>query len=120
MALGSDPNPLHDRDPGFKDVDIAAISAIAHAAIDVELFTIPLYMTSLYSIQAMHQITSQGNDFYKGRLWPGPAPSAWCDRSADQASPRAAPKGQRFGTDRNARWPYNGNDVWQHRNQRGL
>ena len=25
MALGSDPNPLHDRDPGFKDVDIAAI-----------------------------------------------------------------------------------------------
>jgi hypothetical protein len=76
MALGSDPNPLHDRDPGFKDVDIAAISAIAQAAIDVELFTIPLYMTSLYSIQGMHQITSQGNDFYKGRLWPGPAPSA--------------------------------------------
>ena len=33
-------------------------------------------MTSLYSIQGMHQITSQGNDFYKGRLWPGPAPSA--------------------------------------------
>ena len=76
MALGSDPNPLHDRDPGFKDVDIAAISGIAQAAIDVELFTIPLYMTSLYSIQGMHQITSQGNDFYKGRLWPGPAPSA--------------------------------------------
>src|SRR6516162_9079790 len=76
MALGRDPNPLHNRDPGFKDVDIAAISAIAQAAIDVELFTIPLYMTSLYSIQGMHQITSQGNDFYKGRLWPGPAPSA--------------------------------------------
>jgi len=68
MALGSDPNPSHDRDPGFKDIDIAAISAIAQAAIDVELFTIPLYMTSLYSIQGMHQITSQGNDFYKGRL----------------------------------------------------
>ena len=76
MALGRDPNPLHNRDLGFKDVDIAAISAIAQAAIDVELFTIPLYMTSLYSIQGMHQITSQGNDFYKGRLWPGPAPSA--------------------------------------------
>jgi hypothetical protein len=40
MALGSDSNPLHDRDPGFKDVDIAATSAIAQAAIDVELFTI--------------------------------------------------------------------------------
>lgn len=76
MALGSDPNPLHDRDPSFKSTDIAAISAIAQAAVDVELFTIPLYMTSLYSIQGMHQITSQGNDFYKGRLWPGPAPSA--------------------------------------------
>ena len=76
MALGRDPNPVYNRGPGFKDVDIAAISAIAQAAIDVELFTIPLYMTSLYSIQGMHQITSQGNDFYKGRLWPGPAPSA--------------------------------------------
>ncbi len=76
MALGSDPNPLHGRDPGFKATDIAAIHAIAQAAVDVELFTIPLYMTSLYSIQGMHQITSQGNDFYKGRLWPGPAPTA--------------------------------------------
>jgi hypothetical protein len=74
MAYGSDPNPLHDRDPGFKDLDIAAISAIAQAAIDVELFTIPLYMTSLYSIQGMHQITSQGNDFYKADCGPDPPP----------------------------------------------
>ena len=76
MALGVDRNQLHDRDPAFKPIDLAAIRAIAQAAVDVELFTIPLYMTSLYSIQGMHQITSQGNDFYKGRLWPGPAPSA--------------------------------------------
>jgi hypothetical protein len=76
MALSVDRNQLRDRDPSFKPVDIAAIRAIAQAAVDVELFTIPLYMTSLYSIQGMHQITSQGNDFYKGRLWPGPAPSA--------------------------------------------
>src|SRR5262245_8864038 len=76
MALGSDPNSSHDRDPGFKEVDIAAISVIAQAAIDVELFTIPLYMASMYSIQGMHQITSQGNDFYKGQLWPGPAAKA--------------------------------------------
>jgi hypothetical protein len=67
---------LGNRDPGFRQTDIAALRAIAQAAVDVELFTIPLYMTSLYSIQGMHQITSKGNDFYKGRLWPGPATSA--------------------------------------------
>ena len=76
MALGTEQNPLRERNPEFKAVDTLAIRAIAQAAIDVELFTIPLYMTSLYSIQGMHQITSQGNDFYKGRLWPGPAPTA--------------------------------------------
>ena len=32
------------------NTDMAALRAIAQAAIDVELFTIPLYMTSLYSI----------------------------------------------------------------------
>ncbi len=59
------------RDPGLKDLDAAALRAVAQAAVDVELFTIPLYMTSLYSIQGMHPITGKGNDFYKGRLWPG-------------------------------------------------
>ena len=38
------------RDPSLKPTDILAARAIAQAAIDVELFTIPLYMTSLYSI----------------------------------------------------------------------
>ncbi len=33
-------------------------------------------MTSLYSIQGMHAITGQGNDFYQGRLWPGSKTSA--------------------------------------------
>src|SRR5688500_7161867 len=64
------------RDPSKKQTDAAALRAIAQAAVDVELFTIPLYMTSLYSIQGMHQITSQNNAFYKGRLWPGPATTA--------------------------------------------
>jgi hypothetical protein len=64
------------RDPSFKDTDAAALRAIAQASVDVELFTIPLYMTSLYSIEGMHQITGQGNDFYKGRLWPGAKSSA--------------------------------------------
>ena len=57
------------------DNDKAALRAIAQAAIDVELFTLPLYMVSMYSIQGMHQITSKGNDFYRGRLWPGASPA---------------------------------------------
>jgi hypothetical protein len=65
------------RDPALKKTDkMAALRAIAQAAVDVELFTIPLYMTSLYSIQGMHAITGQGNDFYQGRLWPGSKTSA--------------------------------------------
>ena len=55
--------------------DKAALLAIAQAAIDVELFTLPLYMVSMYSIQGMHQITSKDNDFYRGRLWPGASPA---------------------------------------------
>lgn len=66
---------LKQRAPENKDLDKAALQAIAQAAINVELFTIPLYMVSMYSIQGMHQITSAGNDFYQGRLWPGAAPS---------------------------------------------
>lgn len=64
------------RDPALKNTDRAALRLIAQAAVDVELFTIPLYMTSLYSIQGMHAITGQGNAFYKGRLWPGSKTSA--------------------------------------------
>ncbi len=64
------------RDPSNKATDAAALRAIAQAAVEVELFTIPLYMTALYSIQGLHQITSAGNSFYQGRLWPGPATTA--------------------------------------------
>src|SRR5215218_5843887 len=66
---------LKERDPADKNTDKAALQAIAQAAVDVELFTLPLYMVSMYSIQGMHQITSKGNDFYRGRMWPGAAPS---------------------------------------------
>lgn len=62
------------RDPKYKKADIAAVHALTQAAVHVELFTIPLYMTSMYSIQGMHQI-NEGNDFYEGRLWPGPSTS---------------------------------------------
>lgn len=61
------------RDPSLKDTDKSALQAIVQAAVNVELFTIPLYMTSLYSLCGTHQITSKDNDFYRGRLWPGKA-----------------------------------------------
>src|SRR6185503_20406186 len=66
---------LKQRDPAKKLVDKAALQALAQTAINVELFTIPLYMVSMYSIQGMHQIMSKDNDFYAGRLWPGAAPN---------------------------------------------
>ena len=71
------------RDPANREADKAALQAIAQAAVDVELFTLPLYMVSMYSIQGMHQITSKGNDFYRGRLWPGAAPARAPDASAN-------------------------------------
>jgi hypothetical protein len=64
------------RDPAHKLTDLAALQAIAQAAVDVELFTIPLYMTSLYSITGRHEINSQNSTLYKGRIWPGAAPVA--------------------------------------------
>src|SRR6185503_15097008 len=66
---------LKKRPAANKVNDQAALQAIVQAAIDVELFTLPLYMVSMYSIQGMHQITSKGNDFYRGRLWPGASPA---------------------------------------------
>lgn len=71
------------RDPSNRKTDKAALQAIAQAAVDVELFTLPLYMVSMYSIHGMHQITSEGNDFYRGRLWPGAAASRAPDGSAN-------------------------------------
>lgn len=65
---------IKQRDPKFKNADISCAKAIAQAAINVELFTIPLYMTTMYSIYGVHPINS-GNDFYAGRLWPGAAPT---------------------------------------------
>ncbi|RYY85094.1 MAG: hypothetical protein EOO15_17875 [Chitinophagaceae bacterium] len=59
------------RSKKYLDTDKAALQAVLQACVNVELFTIPLYMTALYSIQGTHAINSKGNDFYKGRLWPG-------------------------------------------------
>jgi hypothetical protein len=89
MELFSQRPELKQRNPQFKEADKAALQAIAQAAVNVELFTIPLYMVSLYSIQGMHQITSKGNDFYEGRLWPGRAPSPDPDKDPNPANARA-------------------------------
>ena len=75
MSLLHSFNPVKNRDKSLKDLDKSALNAIVQAAVNVELFTIPLYMTSLYSLHGTHQITGQ-NDFYLGRLWPGMATSA--------------------------------------------
>src|SRR5688500_10315538 len=80
---------LKERDPQFKDTDKAALQAIAQAAVNVELFTIPLYMVSMYSIQGMHQITSKENDFYQGRLWPGAAPTRDPDKEPNPTNAQA-------------------------------
>lgn len=73
-----------DRNPSLKNTDRSALYAIVQAAVNVELFTIPLYMTSLYSLYGTHQITGQ-NNFYQGRLWPGMATTADPKTDNDQA-----------------------------------
>jgi hypothetical protein len=72
-------NVLTRRDSSYIETDAAVVRWIAQAAVNVELFTIPLYMTSLYSIAGMHPITGAGNAFYKGRIWPGAKTSAFPD-----------------------------------------
>ncbi|MCC6703138.1 MAG: hypothetical protein IT221_16525 [Fluviicola sp.] len=69
--LFADRPDLMNRDLSNLAADKAAVYAMVQAAVNVELFTIPLYMTSLYSVHGMHQINGAGNNFYQGRLWPG-------------------------------------------------
>lgn len=65
---------IKQRDPSYQKADISCIRAIVQAAVNVELFTIPLYMASMYSIHGLHQINAKNSDFYTGRWWPGAAP----------------------------------------------
>ncbi len=71
MAKAQPFQQITGRDNNLKNTDKSALYAIVQAAVNVELFTIPLYMTSLYSLHGTHQITGQNNDFYLGRMWPG-------------------------------------------------
>ncbi len=67
------------------EADKAALRAIAQRAIDVELFTIPLYMTSMYSIKGMHQVNINNFDHYKGRIWPGSEPTCDAENENEKA-----------------------------------
>lgn len=69
--LGKTIKPIQNRSLDQLPADQAALRALAQAAINVELFTIPLYMTTMYSIQGMHQINASKQTYYKGREWPG-------------------------------------------------
>jgi len=66
---------VEGRDPSFVETDKTALQALVQAAINVELFTIPLYMVTMYSIHGMHEINASKQTFYKGRTWPGAATS---------------------------------------------
>ncbi|WP_083227766.1 ferritin-like domain-containing protein [Mucilaginibacter sp. PPCGB 2223] len=74
-AIAEKPKDLFDRDPKYFETDKACVEAIIQQCVNVELFTIPLYMTSLYSIQGMHQINSKDTAMYVGKIWPGLAPT---------------------------------------------
>lgn len=65
--------PIKNRDPANFETDKSAVRAIAQAAINVELFTIPLYLVALYSIQGTREIGFKGHSYFKGRRWPGMA-----------------------------------------------
>lgn len=77
--------PVKSRDLQFLNTDISALRALAQAALNVELFTIPLYMTTLYSIQGMHEINAADQTFYKGRQWPGASTTARPESANDHA-----------------------------------
>jgi len=76
---------IKNRSLEFLSTDTAAVKAIAQAAVSVELFTIPLYMTTMYSIYGTHQINSGSNSYYKGREWPGLGPTAHPVTANDKA-----------------------------------
>lgn len=68
------------RDPINLAVDRAALYTLIQTAVNVELFTIPLYMTALYSIRGTYPAPVDGQN-----LWPGLRP----DPTSTSASQRA-------------------------------
>ncbi|TXT37904.1 MAG: hypothetical protein FD135_3271 [Comamonadaceae bacterium] len=70
-VIPSTVNAITQRDLVNLDADMAAVTALVQAAVNVEMFTLPLYMCSMTSIQGTHAINSKGTSFFKGRVWPG-------------------------------------------------
>src|SRR5438067_523966 len=85
-VLGITPPPaIMNRSRDMIAIDTAAVRAIAQAAVEVELFTIPLYMNTMYSIYGTHQINSKWLSYYKGRQWPGMGTGAQADTPNQKA-----------------------------------
>ncbi|MEJ5056076.1 ferritin-like domain-containing protein [Sphingobacterium sp. MYb382] len=72
LSLNSEEN--FNRDPKHFKMDRKNLQMLLQMALEVELFTIPLYMSGMYSIEGYHQINTKQSDFYQGRKWPGSAP----------------------------------------------
>ncbi len=68
--------PITNRDLSNLAADKAAVAALGQGATNVEMFTIPLYMCAISSLQGTHEINSKGTDYYKGRVWPGMSTTA--------------------------------------------
>lgn len=68
-----DSPPDHRSAAANFEADKAALQALVQAAVNVELFTVPLYMCTMKSIQGTHAINANGISYYKGRRWPGMA-----------------------------------------------
>jgi hypothetical protein len=79
------PQAIKNRSRDMIAIDTAAVQAIAQAAVEVELFTIPLYMNTMYSIFGTHQINSKWLSYYKGRQWPGMGTGAQADTPNQKA-----------------------------------
>ncbi|WP_428249494.1 ferritin-like domain-containing protein [Ferrovibrio sp.] len=84
-ALPPVPVPIINRPLSNLPADISAAKALAQAAINVELFTIPLYMAAMTSLQGVHEINASGITYYEGRAWPGMNTSATATTPNQQA-----------------------------------
>ncbi|WP_244099406.1 ferritin-like protein [Burkholderia gladioli] len=70
-SIPQNPPLISDRDLSHLAADQAALRALVQAAVNVELFTVPIYMCAMKSIQGTHAINAKDISYYQGRVWPG-------------------------------------------------
>lgn len=80
-TIPAKPQPITDRQLTELSADIAAVKALAQGAVNVENFTIPLYMSAMSSIKGTHTIN---NPLAQGRLWAGMSTTAGTDMTPNQ------------------------------------